>query len=803
MSTRKIDLIIPVYKNADLTKKCIDSLVTFLGEIKGREPRLILIHDSPGHAETRQMLDKFQATFSDAIILENTVNIGFVKSVNRGLELSVKAHRDVLLINSDTQTFSNTLAEILSVTETDPMIGFACPRSNNAALCTFPHLPNPFGGQLPTPEQAHDRWEALSNLMPRITFAPTAVGFYLFIKYEILAMFGGLRQDFGVGYEEENDLVMRANKVGYRAVMANHAFAYHYGAASFSLSDLDLDDHRTKNLNKMVLLHPEFLPLVHRYEASAGYRAEKLLGNLLVGPNRKYKIVIDLLNLGPHHNGTSELAVQVVKEIQNRWSHRFELALLCSIETFKFHKFDNYEGLTRRDMADPGLHTVAITLGQPFDVHRINVLETTAPINIFGMLDVIALDCGHIRITHDLEKLWAHIAEYANGIFYISKYSRASFVSRFPIADHTNHYTKLLPTSVSAYSRKEIDTGVDHILVLGNHFPHKASDYTAALIAKQYPNLQVISLGGESCRQGNLQILRAGEIAESVVESLFAKASVIVLPSFVEGFGFGFMHALAAKKPIVARKILATQEILDTFEIASGIYLFEDNEGLMDAIKQAVNTPYSMVVERTAKGWDDWVNGLMTFVIAQIDSSHTFHKLCERISAGDRLRSALITSPQAVGATPQNTKLIQNLVLPFAPLQLSRSIEGAELSKESPFLGYKGNAEKCLDQTEFEDNKLKLNDSAIGTADGVSLLDGNDFQFLRNAYLILLQREPDEDGKSNYQMRLSRGDAREQILMELYESEEAKLKKVQSIELDQIRQSMGAKRKDGFLKWFK
>ena len=45
---------------------------------------------------------------------------------------------------------------------------------------------------------------------------------------------------------------MRANKAGYRAALANHAFAYHAGSASFTLLELDLHDHRNSNLQKII-----------------------------------------------------------------------------------------------------------------------------------------------------------------------------------------------------------------------------------------------------------------------------------------------------------------------------------------------------------------------------------------------------------------------------------------------------------------------------------------------------------------------------------------------------------------------
>ena len=54
--TNHLDLIIPVYKNAALTKACVNSILSNLDEIKHLSPRLILINDSPDHDEVSELL---------------------------------------------------------------------------------------------------------------------------------------------------------------------------------------------------------------------------------------------------------------------------------------------------------------------------------------------------------------------------------------------------------------------------------------------------------------------------------------------------------------------------------------------------------------------------------------------------------------------------------------------------------------------------------------------------------------------------------------------------------------------------
>jgi GT2 family glycosyltransferase len=359
---RSLDIIVPVYRNAELTRACVDSILRHQGEIAERRPRLLLINDSPDDDEVVLLLRALAAGRDDVSVLTNETNLGFVQTVNRGLALARQAGHDVLLVNSDTLTFPGTLTELLRATEDDEQIGFASPRSNNASLCSLPHF---HGGAPATPEEAHRRWSILSATMPPWHFVPTTVGFYMFIDHRVLANHRGLRSHFGVGYEEENDLVMRAGKTGMRAIMVNRAFAFHAGSASFSLTDIDLDAHRQANHLKMVADHPEFLPLVRRYEASAHYRAERLMAGLLPDAKRRLRVCFDLTSLGQHHNGTNEHTTSVLRSLVARWSDRIAFTGIGSERSFCFHGLDRLDDFARAEPGAAGVHGAAVRPSSP------------------------------------------------------------------------------------------------------------------------------------------------------------------------------------------------------------------------------------------------------------------------------------------------------------------------------------------------------------------------------------------------------------------------------------------------------
>jgi len=107
---------------------------------------------------------------------------------------------------------------------------------------------------------------------------------------------------------------------------------------------------------------------------------------------------------------------------------------------------------------------------------------------------------------------------------------------------------------------------------VGNHFAHKASDATAEILKVAFPTLQFVVMGSENGVSKNVRKYKAGTLSEKQMESLYEQASIVVLPSYVEGFGFGLLHALAARKVVVARDIPATREILATYNRYSGVF---------------------------------------------------------------------------------------------------------------------------------------------------------------------------------------------------------------------------------------
>jgi GT2 family glycosyltransferase/glycosyltransferase involved in cell wall biosynthesis len=732
--THLLNIIVPVYRNAGLVELCLNSLLQHLPEIAEHSPRIVVVNDCPGDRETDSLLRAF-ANRPEIELINNERNLGFVRSCNIGMALALRTGRNVLLVNSDTLSFPGTLKNILTISSADPQIGFVSPRSNNASICSLPHFVDQ---RKATATLAHEQWLELSRTMPAFHFTPTAVGFYLFIAYAVLANHGFFSEEFGQGYEEENDLIMRAGKVGVRAVLANHSFAFHSGSASFDLSGFDVTGSRQFNLATLRERHPEFMPRISRYENSPHRRAEEMMTGLLADSAGRIKVALDMTSLGLHHDGTGEQSVAVVRALAGRYRSSIRLTVIVRKEAFAFHGLDKLEGVTRVDAQAAGLHAICIRLNQPFTVEHVSLVESCAPINVYAMLDTIAEDCGPLS-TAEIGEIWDHVAKNANGLVFISKFSQQTFYNRHPEASKLPRLSRLLPTCLAEYRYAFTgESSRSHVLILGNQFAHKGCDSAALAISKAHPDLKIIVFGSSTWTDGNIISFRAGSMSHEQVAGMLWDARIVVLPSYVEGFGLGLMHALSAGRPVVARRIAATEEILASFESTDGVFLFDQDPALLETFARALVERTSRVIEGSKSSWSTWSDELIGFGLALAERDDVFTRLVDRVAAFSQLREAR-----------QFRALVDNSSL----------------------------ASAIKPRTSGHPRALELN--------ALLALEGQ--EFVEHAYATLLCRPADAIGLAEYSRHLEEGMEKADLLHALALSAEGRIRDVNLVGLAELR----------------
>ena len=596
--TCRVLVAVPFYRNERLVAPVVRSLIGCASDLAAIGAEVVFYNDSPDYpaldAALRAILPGAAATFP-CRIETNRQNLGFVRTMNQAVAEAVARRADLLMLNSDTEIEPGALPEMLRVAALDHMIGFVNPRSNNATIATLP-LP------APPPDRAAARaaYRALADMLPEFSHVPTAVGFCMLVRWIVLAEFDGFDEIYGQGYNEENDLVMRAGRCGFRAVLANHAFVWHAGEESFSGAAVARDVWEPANRAILDARYPEYGPYTAAYYDAPETIAERLLAALLPGADGRIDVAFDFSSFRVAHNGTYRAGRQLLAAAHETWGPRANIYVLCSREVYEFHAYADL-AIPRVDPHDPRVFAAVFRVGQPYDWNVLQRLTMSAPVIGVYMLDTISIDCPQLA-SPLLYNIWQFTLEHADVIATQSAQTAQQLRTRFIIPPEAVTLVSHHSLDLADYRLPGTSRGQEHaagaaprILVVGNHFHHKYLSQTANALARAFPGRQIVALG-EPKRIGravdplaippllqaaNLTASPAGDLSEEDVGALYESADVIVFPSHAEGFGFPCLHALAAIRPVFLRRLPVFEELWGALGHTPNFHFYETTTELV------------------------------------------------------------------------------------------------------------------------------------------------------------------------------------------------------------------------------
>ncbi|MBA1193702.1 glycosyltransferase [Pseudomonas entomophila] len=223
-----VDVLIPVYDGLKETLECIDSALE-ARKLNRTPHRLVVIEDKtpvPALAKALKVL----AAKGKITLMQNKVNLGFIRSMNRAMALS--PNKDVVWLNADTRVHGAWLDRLHAVAYSADDIASVTPFTNNGELMSFPRS-----------QICHDMPDAeaqaeLDELAQQVGSVPmeieTGCGFCLYIKRDALNEVGYLDEvHLARGYGEETDWCLRARRQGWRHMGAPNVFVAHQGGISF------------------------------------------------------------------------------------------------------------------------------------------------------------------------------------------------------------------------------------------------------------------------------------------------------------------------------------------------------------------------------------------------------------------------------------------------------------------------------------------------------------------------------------------------------------------------------------------
>ncbi len=251
---REVAVIVPVHGGLRHVRACLRSLMAYPQET----PHVVvIIDDASPETAVEEFLEEFARRNPTIRHLQNRENLGFVRTVNRGMALYPQ--HDVVILNSDTEVANDWLDRLRRCAYERADVATVTPFSNNATICSFPRFckdnPLPYG--CTTAEL--DRLFAELNDGESVPL-PTGVGFCMYIRRDALLQLGPFDETtFGRGYGEENDFCMRAVGAGWQHRLCADTFVYHLGGVSFGAEKTRREEAALSSLQKR---YPEYPALI-------------------------------------------------------------------------------------------------------------------------------------------------------------------------------------------------------------------------------------------------------------------------------------------------------------------------------------------------------------------------------------------------------------------------------------------------------------------------------------------------------------------------------------------------------------
>ncbi|MDP1558629.1 MAG: glycosyltransferase family 2 protein [Nitrosomonas sp.] len=199
-----IDVVIPVYNAPELTRLCIDSVITYLGQ----SIQCVYIQDDASDIKTREMLDSL--SYEQLRVHHAPINQGFGLSVNEAIARSEASY--ILVLNSDTEAFEDFLPLLCKMLAMDPQLAVVSPAHQHFARYDLGRYIRTPGGYIPA-----YRFQGHAFLIRRCIFQ------------EI----GGFDPEFGRGYFEDIDLSRRLDLRDWRIGVHPDVYIRHKGGGSF------------------------------------------------------------------------------------------------------------------------------------------------------------------------------------------------------------------------------------------------------------------------------------------------------------------------------------------------------------------------------------------------------------------------------------------------------------------------------------------------------------------------------------------------------------------------------------------
>lgn len=623
-----IDVIIPVYNGYQFLVKLLQSIA--LTKMKFR---LFLIDDKSTDSRVLPFLQKYAEGKEYVVLLENDVNMGFVKTVNRGFELST---HHAALVNTDVELPEMWLERLMLPILTDSKTASSTPFTTCGTICSFPDFLK--DNKLFMDLDVSKIDQEFMMIKPVYQKLPTGVGFCMGVSRTALNEVGFFdAETFEKGYGEENDWCQRAIKKGYKNVHVENLFVYHKHGGSFLSEDKKryLKEHEKRLLKK----HPYYNKDVARFcESDPNKYIREYVKMNLLQKYREYEAVIAFDH--SYGGGASKYLEERKSEYIDKGKAFIIIRYDRKEEIYRFlygfqdveikFNMDNYEEVFRMIDRIPvcGIWVNELVTYQEFyellqEIRncaarkgvgvRMLIHDFFAVCPTINLLNWEEVYCGipkdHNICNECLGKMeeiqpadygsiekwrgeWRKLLEICTEIIVFSNNSKSIMEKAFGAMDNVivrPHSTAYLPRIEKKY--KTTDTlNIGLLGVLAEHKGRAVIEKLAARIEEEQLNIRIILIGSSGKEIGSSVFKETGEYRrESIPNLLLANdIDVFLIPSiWPETFSYTAEEIMKMGMPVMCFDIGAPAERIARYE--KGIVLPDMRvQTILDALSEPI-----------------------------------------------------------------------------------------------------------------------------------------------------------------------------------------------------------------------
>jgi len=376
------------------------------------------------------------------------------------------------------------------------------------------------------------------------------------------------------------DFAVRARRAVFRTVLCNRVVA---GAGSRAGEASGLDPH---DRHAITGVYPEVGRIGADLAGPVPAAAERPLAAAF---DRPHSLLLDARNLAAVFNGTSA-AILGMADALFRARPDSGVTLWVHPDVAAWHGLvERYPSWTFHGIGAPPAHAAGIRLSQPWHVSELDSLAAATAVNLYWMLDTIAWDVVYTA-PGGLDRVWTRLAAEADAVMFISDFSRRRFLNRFgggaPDLRTGVCHLSLAPADYVTATALEAPAA-PYWLLVGNQYDHKHIGPTVDLLTRSFPRQPLVVFGDRAqVRTARVTRYDSGPVEEATVQACFAKADLVVFPSFYEGFGLPMVQGLAYGRTVVARASALVDELAELYRGPGRLLTYTTDRELVELLNR-------------------------------------------------------------------------------------------------------------------------------------------------------------------------------------------------------------------------